>query len=421
MASTAPLSIIIVRYFHVAQPQICYLLNAAQIGGSIAGLMHGVAMKYLGHNVRILEARWPLQMVAETAGLSLGPLAQKYMEIYIPDTDRNDYAMPPSTSMRIIGADGQPLTELPIWFSSVTSTWSVIFGLLHKKFVEKTECKDQVDFSFGHKVIDVREEGNKIVVQHLHLESGTSNLTAVDMVIVADGCNSAIRAKLLPQIMPRDAGYIAWRGYVSEDKTPPSFLEVYKDKMVMTQVKNGYLLAYLTPGSDGGMGMRAKRLDWIWYDRSDDTMANAEVILTDKNTCRRRSTVPRGYLQPEVWQKRLHGARELVGSDWYEVLTGTPEPFVTNITDLQSGRASFFDGKLLLVGEAFAQIRPHLGLSTNLAAMQALSLVRVMQHERTMESWEEDAVTYAKELGDGTQAFATFGLSGKHEGWGNSQ
>ena len=158
-------------------------------------------------------------------------------------------------------------------------------------------------------------------------------------------------------------------------------------------------------------------LDWIWYDVCDINSEEFEDIMTDRDGHRRRTTVPRGQISPTVWQKRLETARELVGQDWFRVISETKLPFVTNITDLQSSKACFFDGKLLLVGESFTQFRPHVGLSSNMAALQALSLTQVLQGELTLEQWEQNAVKYAEELGAISTAFGLFGLSGKHNGW----
>jgi 2-polyprenyl-6-methoxyphenol hydroxylase-like FAD-dependent oxidoreductase len=158
-------------------------------------------------------------------------------------------------------------------------------------------------------------------------------------------------------------------------------------------------------------------LDWIWYDICDVDAEEFKNIMTDKEGRRRRTTVPRGYIQQEVWQKRLGNALEIVGDDWFNIMSETTDPFVTNITDLQSEKACFLGGKLLLVGEAFSQFRPHVGLSSNLAALQALSLARVLKGEQTLAMWETDAIGYAQKLGETSTAFGLYGLSGQHRGW----
>ena len=60
------------------------------------------------------------------------------------------------------------------------------------------------------------------------------------------------------------------------------------------------------------------------------------------------------------------------------------------------------------MGESFTQFRPHVGLSSNMAAPQALSLTQVLQSELALEQWEQKAVKYAEELGAISTAFGLF-------------
>ena len=62
---------------------------------------------------------------------------------------------------------------------------------------------------------------------------------------------------------------------------------------------------------------------------------------------------------------------------------------VTSVTSIASPRAVFFNGKLLLVGDALAQFRPHVGSSTNQAALDALLLEKVFKGEIGLDQWEE--------------------------------
>lgn len=56
-------------------------------------------------------------------------------------------------------------------------------------------------------------------------------------------------------------------------------------------------------------------------------------------------------------------------------------PFASTATSIASPRAVFFDGALLLVGDALAQLQPHVGSSTNQAALDALLVERVLKGE----------------------------------------
>jgi 2-polyprenyl-6-methoxyphenol hydroxylase-like FAD-dependent oxidoreductase len=48
----------------------------------------------------------------------------------------------------------------------------------------------------------------------------------------------------------------------------------------------------------------------------------------------------------------------------------------------------FCNGKVLLVGDALSQCRPHAGGATNEHAFQAMQLVRVLRNEVTLGEWE---------------------------------
>jgi hypothetical protein len=97
----------------------------------------------------------------------------------------------------------------------------------------------------------------------------------------------------------------------------------------------------------------------------------------------------------------------------YYQLTGAKHPFLSIITSSENGKAAFMGGKLLLVLEAFTQIRPHLGLSSNLAAFQALELVNVLNGDKSVDEWEQDVVEYGQEFALRSKAVGHFGMTGK--------
>jgi 2-polyprenyl-6-methoxyphenol hydroxylase-like FAD-dependent oxidoreductase len=53
--------------------------------------------------------------------------------------------------------------------------------------------------------------------------------------------------------------------------------------------------------------------------------------------------------------------------------------FVTAISDCISPQASFYDGKLFLVGDALALFRPHVAQSTNQSVLHCLLLEKLLQ------------------------------------------
>jgi 2-polyprenyl-6-methoxyphenol hydroxylase-like FAD-dependent oxidoreductase len=70
-------------------------------------------------------------------------------------------------------------------------------------------------------------------------------------------------------------------------------------------------------------------------------------------------------------------------------------PFVTAISDCISPQASFYDGKLFLVGDALALFRPHVAQSTNQSALHCLLLEKLLQGRINLEAYEEQVMMYA--------------------------
>lgn len=134
--------------------------------------------------------------------------------------------------------------------------------------------------------------------------------------------------------------------------------------------------------------------------------------MADINGHTHRNMLPVGKMSPEIWSTQLAYARLLLPPPFIELIEKTKQPFISVVNDHVSPRASFFDGKLLLVGDALSQFRPHAALSTNQAALHALSLVKVMKREMSVKRWEDDVLRYAKATTQFSTAIGDFGQSG---------
>jgi 2-polyprenyl-6-methoxyphenol hydroxylase-like FAD-dependent oxidoreductase len=70
------------------------------------------------------------------------------------------------------------------------------------------------------------------------------------------------------------------------------------------------------------------------------------------------------------------------------------------------------DGKLILVGDDLAQFRPHVGSSTNQAALDALLLEKVLEGKMGLDQWEERVLEYADLIRLRSIAFGSFYMNG---------
>ena len=93
-----------------------------------------------------------------------------------------------------------------------------------------------------------------------------------------------------------------------------------------------------------------------------------------------------------------------------QMVCGTMQPFIQAITDVVSPKKSYFDGKLLLIGDAAAGFRPCTAASTSPAAFDAQKLDELLKGEIKLAQWEEERIEYVGgmqrggvEMGQGTQ------------------
>ena len=150
----------------------------------------------------------------------------------------------------------------------------------------------------------------------------------------------------------------------------------------------------MIPGPKGSLTQGERFINFVWY-HNCETDALAE-ILTDIDGHQHRHSVPVGKIRSEVWAKQKAIARDLLSPHVLELIANIATPFVTVVSDTMASRASFFDGKLLLVGDALSLFRPHISSSTNQSAFHCLLLEECLRGELSLEDWELQVLQYAK-------------------------
>ena len=117
--------------------------------------------------------------------------------------------------------------------------------------------------------------------------------------------------------------------------------------------------------------------------------------MTDATGKKHRNTLPIGKMSPTVWNKQKDIASKTLPSAFAELIHKTTQPFITIVSDIASTQASFFDGRLLLVGDALVPFRPHVACSTNQAALNALLLEKMLNGDINLAQWERQVLNYA--------------------------
>ena len=137
--------------------------------------------------------------------------------------------------------DGHVIPELPV--RAVTSAWSRIWRPLRQALPDacyaggKTLSRDRG--AVGG-VVAVFDDGSR---------------AEGDLLVAADGLHSTARAQFLPEIAPRYAGYVAWRGVVEAESLSSDLHDVLFQRMVFG-FPDGELMLSIPMPSPRGEGAR---------------------------------------------------------------------------------------------------------------------------------------------------------------------
>ncbi|KAF1935631.1 FAD/NAD(P)-binding domain-containing protein [Clathrospora elynae] len=368
------------------------------VGGSITGLMVALCLRSLGYNIRILETRDKLQ---SEAGLSLGPDIQKLLQQYVPWINLDSVAVQ-NTGCVFYDSKGEVSHEVPLPGGSekvMTSTWDAVYHLLLKDLEAGTNGHGQVWLDFRCHVIDVREEGEQMKVKYQCMRGEGKNERVeqmeeeADLVIGADGANSTVRRMVLPELKAEYAGYLAWRGEFQVPNLEGKLKSVLEGKLGFLKMaeSKSYILLYAKPSKE-----QSKHLvEWCWYYPCE----KPSEYLKDKDGLEHQTTVTPDRFNPDVWKKHLASTTVPL---WIKPsLEQCKAPLLSAITSLTGEQSVFFGGRLILLGDALCQLRPHLGESSNVAAHQVIQLVEAIRGKALkdwdLEIWEKYELLYAQE------------------------
>lgn len=140
-----------------------------------------------------------------------------------------------------------------------------------------------------------------------------------------------------------------------------------------------------------------KRLiNWVWYFKVADHSPEMAKIFTDVNGRLHPNTVAQGLVNPEVWADQKARYVDRFIEPLAEVVTKTPKPFVTKVIEAECRTASFYEGRVVLVGDAFTAHRSHMGMASEQAARHCWQMDRVWRGEITQAQRDQEARLYAK-------------------------
>jgi 2,6-dihydroxypyridine 3-monooxygenase len=367
-------------------------------GGSLGGITAALTLSDVGCDVEVYErSRAPLE--GRGAGIVLHPATIRYfVESGAMDVGR---VSSKAEWLRYLDRGGDTIHEAPCryWFTS--------YYTLHKGLLD---CFDETRYHLGAGMTGLHQDAGSITLQ-LNNEEVTG-----DLLVCADGIHSTGRRILLPDVLPRYAGYVGWRGTVREDELSAGTLGLLRDACTYFVGDGTHILTYPIPDFDGSVEPGKRRINFVWYRNVAEGPA-LDDLMTDVHGVRQQISLAPGAVRQKQIDELLEATEQLPESI-AEVVVKSKEPFVQAVFDIAVPRMAF--GRACLIGDAAFAIRPHAAAGTAKAAEDGWRLAAAMRSESgdvlaALRRWEPNQLALghtvlerSREIGRRAQVSGTY-------------
>jgi len=342
-------------------------------GGSLGGLTAAHVLTDLGCDVEVLE-RSPVPLTGRGAGIVLHPSTVRWwLEHDVRPLAEMSAAM---RRLRYLDADGAIAHEQECRYR--VSSFDALYRDLSGRF-------DPARHRLGCEVADFEIDDGGVTVA-----SADGATERCDLLVCADGIGSRARQVLLPEVEPRYAGYVAWRGTVVEQDLSPGAGEALLGAIVYHLVPHGHFLAYPIPNVDGSVEPGRRLTNWLWY-RNVAEGEDLDALMTDRAGVRRPVSLAPGAVAPSRLEELRAAAAAELPPPVAELVAVTADPFVQVVFDIEVPRMAF--GRACLLGDAAFALRPHAAVGSAKAAEDAWRLGEALRASgldvaAALERWE---------------------------------
>jgi 2,6-dihydroxypyridine 3-monooxygenase len=328
--------------------------RAIVAGGSLAGLSAGIFLRKAGFAVDVYErSRRPLE--GRGAGIVLHPTVFRALS-----RDPSQISAE-ATVMRYLDAAGAIASEQPCSYRFIS------YASLHRALLDSLGAPP---YHLDSEVVGFAQDAAGVSVD-LHDGQRVSG----DLLVCSDGIHSTARRRLLPDLEPTYAGYVGWRGTVSEAELSPGTYATFSDAITYCVVPSSHILVYPIPSLDGSLEAGRRLINWVWYRNVEDGPA-LDRLLTDRKGVRRPVSLGAGEVRHENIAELVDCARSTLPPQLVELVGKSAEPFVQVVLDIEVPAMAF--GRIALIGDAAFAMRPHVAAGTAKAVDDAWTLARAL-------------------------------------------
>jgi 2,6-dihydroxypyridine 3-monooxygenase len=356
--------------------------RTAVIGGSLGGLTAALVLRDIGCDVVVYE-RSSAVLEARGAGIAVLKETLRYpverhgvpVEEFCSSTDW----------IRFLNPDGTVRHEQRHRYRF--SSWNALYRTLLEAF-----GRDR--YVLGQEMTAFRSDEDGTTVEF----SGGAR-RRVDLLVCADGISSPSRQALLPEVTPRYAGYVAWRGVVPETELSRGTYRALHDALTYQLLPHSHILVYPIPGPEGALDEGQRLINMVWY----RNVAPHELprFLTDRSGQQRSVSLPPGAAREDLIAEMRGAARHHLAPPIAEIVARVREPFVQAVFDIEVPHMVV--GRSCLIGDAAFAVRPHAAAGTAKAAEDGWVLAQELERAGgavavALKNWEAKQLVLGRTL-----------------------
>ena len=336
--------------------------RAIVVGGSMSGLFAAALLRNAGWHADVFE-----RSDVELRGRGAGIVTHDDLIQSLERSGAQLKDLGVTVQERVaLDAEGRVIDRLA--YEQIVTSWDRLHRIMRATIPTGTH-------HFGYCLKGIEQDAYSVTAIFENGERVTG-----DLLVGADGFRSVVRKQFAPEVQPIYAGYVVWRGLAAEGVIPRDAHEAIFDKFAFFLPPKNKNIGYPIAGPDNDLRAGHRRFNWVWYRAVDK--AELADMLVDEDGVRHSLTIPPPKVRAQLIARLKNDARHILPPPMRDILSCIEKPFFTPIYDLLVERMVF--GRVVLIGDAAAVARPHVGLGVTKAGADAEALADALSRNRDL-------------------------------------